>query len=92
MPHKHRYILAYQSESDHAEEIYHPVDGECSVSVGAAVGETCDGVCGFGFGGDGVGAGEVDLEGEGDEGVGEGEEEVGGDCGAPAPDDEVGEF
>ena len=74
------------------EGVYVPIYRERSIAVSARVAVAVDGGCDLGVGGDGVAAGEVDLEGQGDERVGEGEHEVGGDGGAPAPDDELVEF
>ena len=65
----HCYVLACETEGDHADEVDHPVDDECAftVSVGV-VGDHCarsSGVI------------ERDLEGERDEGISQGHEEVG---------------
>lgn len=87
LSYNHRNVLACQSQSNHAEEIDHPVYKKCAVPICDRI-AICN-VSDFCVTRDGVRVCEVDLEGHGDEGVCEGKEKVGCYCCKPSPEDQL---
>ena len=80
----HRHILARQPQRNHSHPVDHPVHDKGALAIGLWVGHA------------GVHRARIvaegDLKRQRDERVGQRHEEVGRNCGDPAPDDELGEL